>query len=206
MTTTILTNFIIKYGSFDEYHRIEVVFNNTYTIKYMTQMANPYGEDQNPIYVNSIENISYIPESILNMIKLIGVINQTVIFNTLQSIFIKPLKNDFISDSHEQEIIKIKKEHEQEIIKIKKEHELEIMQMKKTQEVKLFEYRYLLKQLKDYSELKYKIIEYTNLLENIKQNNEKFVLIINTETMKNISLTNKLDEITKLYNTLIEYS
>ncbi len=106
-------------------HKIDVLLNGTYTITYA--MKTKYETWENTTYSILISNIPYIPESLLNMIRLIGFPDSSYylgntnyshnkkymsFITNLKTIFIELLQKDFITNLQTQDIIKTKYEHD----------------------------------------------------------------------------------------------
>ena len=177
-------------------HKIDVLLNGTYTITYA--MKTKYETWDNTTYTILISNIPYIPESLLNMIRLIGFPDSSyylgntnyshnkkymAFITNLKTIFIELLQKDFITNlqiqdtiktTYERDILKLTNNKEsiisvlnEQIIKITNEKELIISELKDTN----------YQMTNTISDLEYKTVELTELLNKSNENLEKHYII-----------------------------
>ncbi len=194
MTTLILSHTFfekINQNNFSPIaHDIEVIFNITYSVRYSKSL---YMSGFKNILFN-MNNIKYIPESVLQMITLIqynsiqnnpNTTYDQVICKKLSIIFSELLEKEFITNLQSQDIIK--NTYEQDILKIKHTHENEKECIT--------------------SKLKDEIINLKNLHENEKEciTSKLKDEIINLKNLHETKLTYLININKKSYNALLKY-
>ena len=217
-------------GEGAHYLTIEVILDINYTIKFtyknMIGCYPPYFTRE--IYIRDIQ---YIPNVMLEAIKLMHIHenDQTgeKIYNTLSQIFIPTLQQELIADINAQEVAKTKKileDKSQEIDRLKSnlrnaQNENIILQKTikdkiiiiKEKDSALEEYE---KDVEEYEndEAKYKkeiekykkeIEKYKKEIEEFKENKKRLLKRTNDEKLKNIALTDTLNDTIDLYESLL---
>ena len=225
MSSIILTHnssYMIS-GRGAQYLTIEVILDINYTIKFTYKnMMGCY-----PPYFTSetyIRDIQYIPNVMLEAIKLMHIHenDQTgdKIYNTLSQIFIPTLQQELIADINAQEVAKTKKMLEDKSLEIDRlksnlrnaQNENIILQKTikdkiiiiKEKDSALEEYE---KDVEEYEndEAKYKkeIEKYKKEIEAYKENKKRLLKRTNDEKLKNIALTDTLNDTIDLYESLL---
>ena len=217
-------------GQGAHYLTIEVILDINYTIKFtyknMIGCYPPYFTRE-----TYIRDIQYIPNVMLEAIKLMHIHenDQTgeKIYNTLSQIFIPTLQQELIADINAQEVAKTKKileDKSQEIDRLKSnlrnaQNENIILQKTikdkiiiiKEKDSALEEYE---KDVEEYEndEAKYKkeiekykkeIEKYKKEIEEFKENKKRLLKRTNDEKLKNIALTDTLNDTIDLYESLL---
>ena len=217
-------------GEGAHYLIIEVILDINYTIKFtyknMIGCYPPYFTRE-----TYIRDIQYIPNVMLEAIKLMHIHenDQTgeKIYNTLSQIFIPTLQQELIADINAQEVAKTKKileDKSQEIDRLKSnlrnaQNENIILQKTikdkiiiiKEKDSALEEYE---KDVEEYEndEAKYKkeiekykkeIEKYKKEIEEFKENKKRLLKRTNDEKLKNIALTDTLNDTIDLYESLL---
>ena len=232
MSSIILTHnsSYMIFGRGAQYLTIEVILDINYTIKFtyknMMGCYPPYFTRE-----TYIRDIQYIPNVMLEAIKLMHIHenDQTgeKIYNTLSQIFIPTLQQELIADINAQEVAKTKKileDKSQEIDRLKSnlrnaQNENIILQKTikdkiiiiKEKDSALEEYE---KDVEEYEndEAKYKkeiekykkeIEKYKKEIEEFKENKKRLLKRTNDEKLKNIALTDTLNDTIDLYESLL---
>ena len=210
-------------GQGAQYLTIEVILDINYTIKFtyknMIGCYPPYFTRE-----TYIRDIQYIPNVMLEAIKLMHIHenDQTgeKIYNTLSQIFIPTLQQELIADINAQEVAKTKKMLEDKSLEIDRlksnlrnaQNENIILQKTikdkiiiiKEKDSALEEYE---KDVEEYEndEAKYKkeIEKYKKEIEAYKENKKRLLKRTNDEKLKNIALTDTLNDTIDLYESLL---
>ena len=214
-------------GEGAHYLTIEVILDINYTIKFtyknMIGCHPPYFTRE-----TYIRDIQYIPHVMLEAIKLMHIHENDEtgekIYNTLSQIFIPTLQQELITDIHAQEVAKTKKVYENDITimqKSLKDKSQEIDRLKsnlrnaqneniilqKTIKEKIIIIKEKDNALEEYENdvEEYEKVEakYKKEIEEYKENKKRLLKITNDEKLKNISLTNTLNDTLDLYESLL---
>ena len=210
-------------GEGAHYLTIEVILDINYTIKFtyknMIGCYPPYFTRE-----TYIRDIQYIPNVMLEAIKLMHIHENDEtgekIYNTLSKIFIPTLQQELIADINAQEVAKTKKMLEDKSLEIDRlksnlrnaQNENIILQKTikdkiiiiKEKDSALEEYE---KDVEEYEndEAKYKkeIEKYKKEIEAYKENKKRLLKRTNDEKLKNIALTDTLNDTIDLYESLL---
>ena len=210
-------------GQGAQYLTIEVILDINYTIKFtyknMIGCYPPYFTRE-----TYIRDIQYIPNVMLEAIKLMHIHENDEtgekIYNTLSKIFIPTLQQELIADINAQEVAKTKKMLEDKSLEIDRlksnlrnaQNENIILQKTikdkiiiiKEKDSALEEYE---KDVEEYEndEAKYKkeIEKYKKEIEAYKENKKRLLKRTNDEKLKNIALTDTLNDTIDLYESLL---
>ena len=214
-------------GEGAHYLTIEVILDINYTIKFtyknMMGCHLPYFTRE-----TYIRDIQYIPNVMLEAIKLMHIHENDEtgekIYNTLSQIFTPTLQQELIADIHAQDVAKTKKVYENDIIimqKSLKDKSQEIDRLKSNLRNAQNENIILQKTIKekiiiikekdnaleeyenDVEEYEKDEAKYKKEIEEYKENKKRLLKITNDEKLKNISLTNTLNDTLDLYESLL---
>ena len=214
-------------GEGAHYLIIEVILDINYIIKFtyknMIGCHPPYFTRE-----TYIRDIQYIPHVMLEAIKLMHIHENDEtgekIYNTLSQIFTPTLQQELIADIHAQDVAKTKKVYENDIIimqKSLKDKSQEIDRLKSNLRNAQNENIILQKTIKekiiiikekdtaleeyenDVEEYEKDEAKYKKEIEEYKENKKRLLKITNDEKLKNISLTNTLNDTLDLYESLL---
>ena len=226
--------------------KIEVMKDTIYEIKitctsniHRYNLVHPYPFSPKYYY---IRNIPYIPQAMLDMIKIINVDvrgednNCEEIYRGLTQIFSDTLQHDISSDIKSQALSKMEKEHNNNIDDLKITHDKNIDDLKITHSKNIDKLRITYNkkieeltnannkiqlELKQYidklcdAETKFNELKQSSesaemhekmIVVELNKKNKRLMELINTEKITNIQLTNKLSDITDLYESLLTLS
>lgn len=214
-------------GQGAQYLTIEVILDINYTIKFtyknMIGCYPPYFTRE-----TYIRDIQYIPNVMLEAIKLMHIHENDEtgekIYNTLSQIFIPTLQQELIADINAQEVAKTKKVYENDINimeKMLEDKSQEIDRLKSNLRNAQNENIILQKTIKDkiiiikekdsaLEEYEKDVEEYENdeakykkEIEEYKENKKRLLKRTNDEKLKNIALTDTLNDTIDLYESLL---
>ena len=214
-------------GQGAQYLTIEVILDINYTIKFtyknMIGCYPPYFTRE-----TYIRDIQYIPNVMLEAIKLMHIHENDEtgekIYNTLSQIFIPTLQQELIADINAQDVAKTKKVYEndinimekmledksQEIDRLKsnlRNAQNENIILQKTIKEKIIIIKEKDSALEEYEndveEYEKDEAKYKKEIEEYKENKKRLLKITNDEKLKNIALTDTLNDTIDLYESLL---